>query len=201
MHDSLINMPANVWRMTAAQGLSMTVMNVNIINTGLAGAILAPELWLATLPLSLQFLAVMFATLPASLLMGRFGRRPIFLSGVFISVLATLTQTAAIMTGQFSLFVLGSMLLGCSHGIAQFYRYAAADGLPDHMKPKAISFVLLGGLAAAMIGPEIAYRFVDAIDGARYAGAFLVAGAVHLLAFIALLGMDSSKPPRDQSQG
>ena len=158
MSGSLMNMPANVWRMTAAQGLSMTVMNVNIINTGLAGAILASDLWLATLPLSLQFVAVMFATLPASLLMGRFGRRPIFLSGVFISVLATLAQTAAIMTGQFSLFVLGSMLLGCSHGIAQFYRYAAADGLPDHMKPKAISFVLLGGLAAAMIGPEIAYR-------------------------------------------
>ena len=201
MHDSLINMPANVWRMTAAQGLSMTVMNVNIINTGLAGAILAPELWLATLPLSLQFLTVMFATFPASLLMGRFGRRPIFLSGVFISVLATLTQTAAIMTGQFSLFVFGSMLLGCSHGIAQFYRYAAADGLPDHMKPKAISFVLLGGLAAAMIGPEIAYRFVDAIDGARYAGTFLVAGAVHLLAFLALLGMDSPKHPPNQSQG
>jgi len=80
--------------------------------------------------------------------------------------------------------VLGSMLLGCSHGIAQFYRYAAADGLPVHMKPKAISFVLLGGLAAAMLGPEIAYRFVDAIDGARYAGAFLVAGlciCLHLL--------------------
>ena len=40
MSGSLINMPANVWRMTAAQGLSMTVMNVNIINTGLAGPFL-----------------------------------------------------------------------------------------------------------------------------------------------------------------
>ena len=201
MSGSLINMPTNVWRMTAAQGLSMTVMNVNIINTGLAGAILAPQLWLATLPLSLQFVAVMLTTFPASLLMARFGRRPVFLSGIFISVLATLTQAAAIIIGQFSVFVLGSILLGCSHGIAQFYRYAAADGLPNKMKPKAISFVLLGGLAAAMIGPEIAYRFVDAIDGARYAGAFLVAGAVHALAFIALLGMDSPKPLGDQPEG
>ena len=201
MSGSHFNMPANVWRMTAAQGLSMTVMNVNIINTGLAGSVLAPELWMATMPLSLQFVAVMLTTLPASLLMARFGRRPVFLSGVFISIIATLLQATAIIVDQFSLFVLGSIFLGCAHGIAQFYRYAAADGLPAHMKPKAISFVLLGGLAAAVTGPEIAYRFVDAIDGARYAGAFLGAGATHVLAFMALIGMDSPKPPRNQPEG
>jgi len=188
--------PSSVWRMTLVQGLSMTVMNVNIINTGLAGAILAPELWMATLPLSLQFVAVMLATLPASLLMARFGRRPLFQCGVAISVIATLIQAAGIITGQFGLFVAGSVLLGCSYGVAQFYRYAAADGLPDSLKPKAVSLVLLGGLAAALIGPEIAYRFVGAIDGARYAGAFLGAGAVHLLAFLVLVGMDSPKPPQ-----
>ena len=201
MSGSSFNLPATVWRMAAAQGLSMTVMNVNIINTGLAGAILAPELWMATLPLSLQFVAVMLATLPSSLLMARFGRRPIFLSGVFISVTATILQAAAIITGQFSFFILGSILLGSSHGIAQFYRYAAADAVPNHIKPKAISFVLLGGLAAGVIGPEIAYRFVGLIDGARYAGAFLGAGAVHVLAFIALIGMDSPKPLPDQPKG
>ncbi|MGB1395903.1 MAG: MFS transporter, partial [Candidatus Puniceispirillaceae bacterium] len=53
------SMPATVWRMTIAQGLSMSVMNINIINTGLAGAMLAPSLWMATLPLSLQFVCVM----------------------------------------------------------------------------------------------------------------------------------------------
>lgn len=179
----------------------MTVMNVNIINTGLAGAILAPELWMATLPLSLQFVAVMLATLPASLLMARFGRRPVFLCGVVISVTATLIQAAAIITGQFGLFMAGSVLLGVAHGVAQFYRYAAADGLSDQLKPKAVSFVLLGGLAAALIGPEIAYRFVDAIDGARYAGAFLGAGALHLLAFVVLAGMDSPKPAQTTRAG
>ena len=179
----------------------MTVMNVNIINTGLAGAVLAPELWMATLPLSLQFVAVMLATLPASLLMARFGRRPVFLAGVAISVIATMIQALAITTGQFGLFVAGSVLLGCAHGVAQFYRYAAADGLPDQLKPKAVSFVLLGGLVAALIGPEIAYRFVDAIDGARYAGAFIGAGVLHLLGFFVLAGMDSPKPPQRTHTG
>ena len=105
----------------------------------------------------------------------------------------------AIITGQFGMFVMGSVLLGVAHGVAQFYRYAAADGLPDQEKPKAVSFVLLGGLAAA-IGPEIAYRFVDVVEGARYAGAFIAAGVLHLLGFI-LAGMDSPKPPRSALAG
>ena len=184
-----------------AQGVSMTVMNVNIINTGLAGAILAPELWMATLPLSLQFVAVMLATLPASLLMARFGRRLVFLCGVAISITATMIQALAIITGQFGMFVMGSVLLGVAHGVAQFYRYAAADGLPDQEKPKAVSFVLLGGLAAALIGPEIAYRFVDVVEGARYAGAFIGAGVLHLLGFVILAGMDSPKPPQSAHAG
>ena len=184
-----------------AQGVSMTVMNVNIINTGLAGAILAPELWMATLPLSLQFVAVMLATLPASLLMARFGRRLVFLCGVAISITATMIQALAIITGQFGIFVMGSVLLGVAHGVAQFYRYAAADGLPDQEKPKAVSFVLLGGLAAALIGPEIAYRFVNVVEGARYAGAFIGAGVLHLLGFVILAGMDSPKPPQSAHTG
>ena len=198
---SFLSVSTSVWRMSMAQGVSMTVMNVNIINTGLAGAILAPELWMATLPLSLQFVAVMLATLPASLLMARFGRRLVFLCGVAISITATMIQALAIITGQFGMFVMGSVLLGVAHGVAQFYRYAAADGLPDQEKPKAVSFVLLGGLAAALIGPEIAYRFVDVVEGARYAGAFIGAGVLHLLGFVILAGMDSPKPPQSAHAG
>ncbi|MGB2464429.1 MAG: MFS transporter, partial [Candidatus Puniceispirillaceae bacterium] len=123
------SMPATVWRMTIAQGLSMSVMNINIINTGLAGAILAPALWMATLPLSLQFVSVMLATLPASLLMARFGRRPVFIAGICIAITATCIQGYALIRGDFGLFVMGSVLLGVSHGTAQFYRYAAADSV------------------------------------------------------------------------
>ena len=168
----------------------MSVMNINIINTGLAGALLAPALWMATLPLSLQFVAVMMATLPASLLMARFGRRPVFIAGVCIALTATLIQGLALIRGDFGLFITGSVLLGLSHGTAQFYRYAAADAVAIADKPKAVSFVLLGGLFAALVGPEIAYRFVGAVDGAPYAGAFFGAAGVQFFAFLALAGMD-----------
>lgn len=198
---SFFNISPTILRMALAQGLSMTVMNVNIINTGLVGSILAPTLWMATLPLSLLFVAVMLASLPASLLMARFGRRPIFLAGVIISVIATLMQAAAIIFGDFSLFVIGSILLGISHGTAQFYRYAAADAVPISEKPKAISYVLLGGLMAAIIGPEIAFRLVDVIEGAKYAGSFLGATAVQLLAFLVLARLSIAPPEKQLHQG
>ena len=201
MLKSYLSMPPTVWRMTIAQGLSMSVMNINIINTGLAGALLAPALWMATLPLSLQFVAVMMATLPASLLMARFGRRPVFIIGVCIALTATLIQGLALIRGDFTLFISGSVLLGFSHGTAQFYRYAAADAVAVADKPKAVSFVLLGGLFAALVGPEIAYRFVGAVDGAPYAGAFFGAAGVQFFAFFALAGLDIPPPDRRASAG
>ncbi|MBL6604474.1 MAG: MFS transporter [Alphaproteobacteria bacterium] len=196
-----LSMPPTVWRMTIAQGLSMSVMNINIINTGLAGALLAPALWMATLPLSLQFVAVIMATLPASLLMARFGRGPVFIIGVCIALTATLIQGLALIRGDFTLFISGSVLLGFSHGTAQFYRYAAADAVAVADKPKAVSFVLLGGLFAAFVGPEIAYRFVGAVDGAPYAGAFFGAAGVQFFAFFALAGLDIPPPDRRGSAG
>ena len=87
---------SNVVRLAVAQALSMTSMNVNIINTALVGYLLAPVPWLATLPLSLQFVSLMMITLPASLLMARVGRRPVFIAGVVISSLSSLSLGLAI---------------------------------------------------------------------------------------------------------
>ena len=155
------NQNRNVGRLAVAQALSMTSMNVNIINTALVGVLLAPMAWLATLPLSLQFLTSMMVTLPASLLMSRYGRRPILIAGVLISSLSTLCLGIAVVIASFPLFCVGGMGLGAAMGIAGYYRYAAADGVSEDQRPKAISYVLAGGLAAAILGPEIARRTVD----------------------------------------
>ena len=189
MARSTFSVLFSVWRMTTAQALSMTVMNINIITTGLAGAILSPVSWLATLALSLQFVATMLATLPASLLMSRFGRRPIFLAGALLSMCAAFIQAYAVYSGHFILFCVGSGLLGVGHAIAQFYRYAAADIVVVEDKPKAVSLALVGGLVAAILGPEISYRLIGVVDGALYTGCFIGAALVQCLALPILLGM------------
>src|SRR3546814_16842906 len=64
--------------LAVCQALGMSCLALSITITALVGAGLAPTPALATLPLSLQFIATAAMTLPASLLMGRFrseGRR------------------------------------------------------------------------------------------------------------------------------
>jgi len=192
---------SNVFRLAAAQALSMTTMNINIINTALVGVLIAPLPWLATLALSLQFLTSMMATLPASLLMTRFGRRPVMIGGVLISSLSTLTQAIAVLREDFILFCAGGMGLGVALGIASYYRYAAADGVPTALRPKAISLVLAGGLAAALMGPEIARRTVELVPDALYAGCFFTAAAVQLVSILFLAGLKIEKPSRDAAGG
>ena len=189
---------SNVVRLAIAQALSMTSMNVNIINTALVGYLLAPAPWLATLPLSLQFVSVMMITLPASLLMARIGRRPVFIAGVLISCISSLLLGMAIIVQSFPLFCGASMGLGVSMGISAYYRYAAADGLAEKDRAKAISYVLAGGLAAAVMGPEIARNTVDLVPGIMYAGCFFVVAIVQLVSLFALAGVKIEKPKPQQ---
>ena len=118
-----------------------------------------------------------------------------------IAITATCIQGYALIRGDFGLFVMGSLLLGVSHGTAQFYRYAAADSVAVADKPKAVSFVLLGGLFAAVVGPEIAYRFAGAVADAPYAGAFFGAAGVQIFAFLALAGLKIAPPDRKAPTG
>ena len=195
------NNTSNVIRLAAAQALSMTTMNVNIINTALVGSLLSPVPWLATLGLSLQFMMSMLTTLPASLLMVRFGRKPIFLAGVIISASATLTQGVAILMSSFVLFCVGSMFLGIALGCAGFYRYAAADSAEELQKPRAISYVLAGGLLAAFIGPEIARNTVGIVPDHLFAGCFFTVAFVQLISLVFLSGLDIKKPKRTNLGG
>ena len=191
----------NVIRLAAAQALSMTTMNVNIINTALVGSLLAPVPWLATLGLSLQFVFSMLTTLPASLLMVRFGRRPVFIAGVSIAALSALTQGLSILIENFILFCVASMTLGISHGCASFYRYAAADSADEKEKPRAISYVLAGGLVAALIGPEIARNTVTLVPEHLFAGCYFSVALVQLISLGFLAGIKIPKPERSQSGG
>ncbi len=191
----------NVIRLSVAQALSMTTMNVNIINTALVGSLLSPLPWLATLGLSLQFAASMLTTLPASLLMVRFGRKPIFMVGVLIAVLATFAQGIAILFTNFTLFCMASMCLGIAQGCASFYRYAAADSAEDTQKPRAISYVLAGGLLAAFMGPEIARNAVELVPGHLYAGCYFIVSLVQLVSLVILSGIDIPKPQRTAAGG
>lgn len=189
----------NTLILSIAQGLSITTTNINMINTGLVGTILSTNSALATIPLSLQFLTIALTLIPVSLLMGKFGRRPMFLIGALCAFIGCLIIAFSILSKSFSLFILGSILLGFSQANQQFYRYAAADNISSNLKSKAISLVLAGGVIAAIVGPEISKYSFDFFPNYIYLASYLFAAVIQILNFIILVFIKIEKPKLNQN--
>ena len=189
----------NTLILSIAQGLSITTTNINMINTGLVGTILSTNSALATIPLSLQFLTIALTLIPVSLLMGKFGRRPMFLIGALCAFIGCLIIAFSILSKSFSVFILGSILLGFSQANQQFYRYAAADNVSYNLKSKAISLVLAGGVIAAIVGPEISKYSFDLFPNYIHLASYLFAELIQILNFIILVFIKIEKPKLNQN--
>lgn len=190
---NLENYKKKIFVLSCAQGLSVTTMNIGIINSGLVGSILAPDKTYSTLPLSLQFLTLAILIFPVSILMGKYGRKIIFLLGVFFSIFGALIIALSILEKNFFYFIIGSIMLGISQATQQFYRYAATDNLPNKLKSKAISYVISGGLVAAFLGPELSKLSYDFFTNHLYLIAYIIAAFVQLLNLLLLFNLKKEK--------
>lgn len=187
------NTRSNVLLLAICQGLSNSGLSMLITVSALAGHLLATDKTLATLPLAMQWGATMAATIPASLLMRRIGRRAGFTFGAAIFGTGGLIGVAALKTSSFELFCVACICLGVGNAFAQYYRFAAADAAPENFKSKAISLVLAGGVAAAFIGPQLAKISVDWLLPALYAGCYAV---LAILAGITIVILQGIRIPR-----
>ncbi|WP_197917996.1 MFS transporter [Thiosulfatihalobacter marinus] len=122
---------------------------------GLAGQSLAPNVCFATLPISLIVLGSMLSATPLSALMQRFGRRAGFMVGAGGGAIGGAVGAYGLYLNSFTVFLAGSFLTGIYMSAQGFYRFAAADTASDDFRPKAISYVMAGGLASAIIGPQL----------------------------------------------
>jgi len=188
----------NVWVLTAAQSLGGASTPIVISLGGLVGQRLASDPALATLPVSLLNLGLALGTIPAALVMRRFGRRPGYLLGAVLGLLSGLIATFGILQGSFLIFCLGTGLAGFYAAYVQSYRFAAADSAAPGESHKAIARVMLGGLVAAVIGPQLVIWTRDALPGAPFAGSFLSQAALAALAFPVLL-LFRRPPPAAQT--
>ena len=184
----------NTLILSVAQGLSITTTSINMINTGLVGAMLATNPSYSTIPLSLQFLTIALTLIPVSLLMGKFGRRSMFLLGSLAAFIGCLIIAFSIIDKSFYLFIVGSILLGFSQANQQFYRYAAADNVSNNLKSKAISLVLAGGVIAAVVGPEVSRYSFDLFPDYIYLATYLFAASIQIINFTILIFIKIKKP-------
>ena len=189
----------NVFVLALAGAMVGSMPPINIASGALAGnMLLGDNKSLATLPVTCFVLGTACGTVPAALLMRRIGRRPGFIIGMGVGALGGLTQATAVIVGSFVLLCVGTLLAGACGAFFQQFRFAAADTASEAFRPRAISLVLVGGIAAAVIGPQTVIFFADAIPAAQFAGSYLAAVGLVLLAALVLLFLDIPKPAARQ---
>jgi len=174
----------NLFVLLVCQALGMSCLSLSMTITALVGDMLAPDPSLATVPLALQFVGTMAATIPASLFMGRHGRRLGFSLGAVLGVVAGVVCAWAVFQADFFLFSVGSMCLGFFAAHVAYYRFAAADAASSAYRSRAVSWVLAGGLVAAFLGPELAKHTRDLFEPILFAGGYF---AIACLAFASLV--------------
>ena len=172
----------NVYLLFTSQALFQTASILVITLSGLVGLQMAPDKNLATLPLAMITVGTAGMMIPASLIIRKLGQRNAFMIGTLIGVLSGLVSWYAIIQNSFWLFSVGNMLIGAYQGFSQYYRFAAADAVPDNAKSKAISFVIAGGVVAAFAGPNLA-RFTQHLGAVPYAYSYF---SIILLSVVAL---------------
>jgi len=192
---------ANVVRLAAAQALTGANSAVIFATGSIVGATLAPDISLATVPLSMYVVGLAAGTLPTGAISRRFGRRAAFVIGTGCGTLTGLTGSFAILHGSFALFCLATFLGGLYGSVAQSYRFAAADGASAAYRPKAVSWVMAGGVFAGVLGPQLVQWTMDVWSPYLFAFSFLVQAAVALIAMGIVAGVDIPKPAPSDLHG
>ena len=167
--------------------------------SALIGLELAENKALATLPLALQFIAVMSCSIPASLAMGRWGRRAGFMFATLVGISGACLALFAIYQKSLWIYCLATACFGCFTAFGNYYRFTAPEIVPAEKKNVAISWVMAGGVVAAFIGPNLARWSQNFLDVSIYAGAFLIVIGVYLLSLMTVSFMDLPKPDKTKA--
>lgn len=188
----MLGLHRNVWLLTAAQALTLTVNSVIVFVGGIVGSQLAPKEEMATLPVALGVIGTALSTVPVSLFMRKVGRKRAFTIMLLFSVAIAGLATYMLSIGSFYGFCFSTLLFGVTNAGVMQFRFAAIESVSPSDIPKAASFVLLGGIVAAFLGPELAVRAKDLLS-TEFSGSFLGLAVLFALACLILQGFVNPK--------
>ena len=193
---------ANVLRLAMAQALAGANASVIFATGSIIGSMLAPDPSLATLPLSVFVVGMAAGTLPAGWVARTRGRRAAFMAGTFCGILTGLIAAIAVLMASFPLFCVATLFGGLYGSIVQSFRFAAADGATPAFRPRALSWVMAGGVFAGVLGPQLVTWTMDLWQPYLFAVSYLAQAGVAVIAMIVLSGVDVPKPkPADSAGG
>lgn len=203
MTDAMVNGPTgsdqlarrNALILASAQAVAGAAAPICISLGGIVGYyLLGSDKSLATLPVAAYTVGIAMGTLPAGALSKHFGRRKGLIIGSWLAVLGGLLAAYGIFLFSFTTFCVALTLVGIASAFVQQYRFAAADTASDAFKPKAISWVLAGGVFAAIIGPQTATLAKDLLAPIEFAGAFVGLALLAVVSIVILSFLRFPKP-------
>ena len=171
----------NIAILFGCQLISATGAIIMVTLGGIIGAKLTPDPTLATLPVSIMVLCVAASAIPATILMKRIGRRRGFSLASMSAAIATVLAGMALYYQSFWLFIAAGAAFGINMAFTQQYRYAAAESVEPADAPRAISYVLLGPIGGALVGPELVKYGQFAVPSIEYAGTLVALGFLYVI--------------------
>ncbi|WP_431023863.1 MFS transporter [Halomonas sp. H5] len=193
-------MPLTVTLLSLCQALLVSGNILLIAVSPLIGAALAPNPAWATAPVATQWLGLMCATIPASLLMAKLGRKRGFVLGNLAGLAGVAVAAQALVAEHFLLFMLGTWMIGIGIGFGQLYRFAAVEAAPAPLRDRAIGLVMGGGVLAAFFGPWLARTSRELAD-TPFLGSFLGLGALYLVALLLIALLRLPPPTATHGEG
>ncbi len=193
----------NALVLSIAQALAGGNNTVLVSTAAIVGMMLAPDKGLATLPISIFVLGMWMSTLPMGWLARNLGRRTALQIGTVSGILTGLICCVAVLQGSFLLFNIGAIFSGFYAAAHQSYRFAATDTATDAFKAKAISWVLVGGIFGAVVGPQLVIATKDMWQPYLFAASYIAQSAFALVAggVLMLLKIPRLPPPTATSEG
>lgn len=169
--------------------------------SSIVGAMLAPDPAYATAPVSVFVVGMAAATLPTGAIARRYGRRVSFIVGSGFGALCGLLAMLAVLNASFPLMLVATFCGGLYAAVAQSFRFAAADTASPAFRPKAISWVMAGGVFAGVLGPQLVNLTMNMWQPYLFAASYLAQALVALIAMAILSQVDIPVPPKVESGG
>ena len=180
----------NALLLALGQALYGSNTAVLVTLSGLAGGFLAPSPMFATLPWSALVIGTAVSTVPASMFMRKTSRRHGFMLGAMAGVFGAAIAMAALFGNSFELFCAGMFLCGTYQAFAGYYRFAAADTASDAFRPRAISWVMAGGVVAAFVGAQLVSVSSDWLGPVPFVGGYATCVVLGFCAFVVMSFID-----------
>lgn len=183
-------MPLTIYLLSLCNAYLFIGGSMLITVSALIGFEIAPDKRLTTLPLALQFFAMMCTSLPASFIMGKFGRKIGFLLAGSVGMMGAAVAIWSILHANFYGYCVATICFGIFGGFGNYYRFTAADVVSPTLKGRAISFVMAGGVIAAFIGPNLANWSSGMFASHQFAGPFVILMGVYLVSMCTIAFAD-----------